>query len=50
MIEGKKFMAASMPDAMKQIRTELGKDAVILNSRVVYTGGVLGFFKKGILK
>ncbi|MCM3400806.1 flagellar biosynthesis protein FlhF [Cytobacillus oceanisediminis] len=42
----KKFMAASMPDAMKQIRTELGKDAVILNSRVVYTGGVLGFFKK----
>ncbi|MFD5849594.1 flagellar biosynthesis protein FlhF [Cytobacillus oceanisediminis] len=42
----KKFMAASMPDAMKQIRMELGKDAVILNSRVVYTGGVLGFFKK----
>lgn len=42
----KKFMAASMPDAMKQIRTELGNDAVILNSRVVYTGGVLGFFKK----
>ncbi|WP_264737210.1 flagellar biosynthesis protein FlhF [Cytobacillus firmus] len=42
----KKFMAASMPDAMKQIRAELGKDAVILNSRVVYTGGVLGFFKK----
>ncbi|EFV79390.1 hypothetical protein HMPREF1013_00306 [Bacillus sp. 2_A_57_CT2] len=39
-------MAASMPDAMKQIRMELGKDAVILNSRVVYTGGVLGFFKK----
>lgn len=42
----KKFMAASMPDAMKQIRAELGKDAVILNSRVVYTGGILGFFKK----
>ncbi|MDD9312780.1 flagellar biosynthesis protein FlhF [Cytobacillus firmus] len=42
----KKFMAASMPDAMKQIRAELGKDAVILNSRVVYAGGVLGFFKK----
>jgi flagellar biosynthesis protein FlhF len=42
----KKFMAASIPDAMKQIRAELGKDAVILNSRVVYTGGILGFFKK----
>jgi flagellar biosynthesis protein FlhF len=39
-------MAASMPDAMKQIRAELGKDAVILNSRVVYIGGFLGFFKK----
>ncbi|KON89072.1 flagellar biosynthesis regulator FlhF [Sporosarcina globispora] len=42
----KRFMAASMPVVMKQIRTELGKEAVILNSRVVYTGGVLGFFKK----
>lgn len=37
-----------MPDAMKKIRAELGKEAVILNSRVVYTGGVLGFFKKEI--
>ena len=35
-----------MPEAMKQIRKELGNDAVILNSRVVQTGGFLGFFKK----
>lgn len=38
-----------MPEAMKLIRAELGKDAVILNSKVVYTGGFFGFFrKKGI--
>jgi flagellar biosynthesis protein FlhF len=35
-----------MPEAMKQIRAELGHDAVILNSKMVTTGGFLGFFKK----
>lgn len=35
-----------MPEAMKLIRAELGKDAVILNSKVVYTGGFFGFFRK----
>jgi flagellar biosynthesis protein FlhF len=35
-----------MPDAMKTVRTELGNDAVILNSRIVYTGGIFGFFRK----
>lgn len=35
-----------MGEAMKQIRSELGSDAVILNSREVFTGGLLGFFKK----
>lgn len=45
----KKYMASSMPEAMNKIRKELGHDAVILNSRVVYTGGVFGLFrKKGI--
>lgn len=42
----KKYVASSMNEAMKQIRTELGSDAVILNSREVHTGGFLGFFKK----
>lgn len=42
----KKYIANTMPEAMKQIRAELGNEAVILNSRVVHTGGVLGFFKK----
>lgn len=35
-----------MPDAMKSIRNELGNEAIILNSRIVYTGGILGFFRK----
>ncbi|MDQ0156797.1 flagellar biosynthesis protein FlhF [Robertmurraya andreesenii] len=42
----KKYVAATMPEAMKLIRAELGNDAVILNSKVVYTGGFLGFFRK----
>lgn len=35
-----------MPDAMKLVRAELGNEAVILNSKVIYTGGIFGFFKK----
>ncbi|NCU16514.1 flagellar biosynthesis protein FlhF [Pallidibacillus pasinlerensis] len=42
----KKYIAPSMPDAMKKISQELGKDAVILNSKVVYSGGFLGLFRK----
>lgn len=42
----KKYIAASMPDAMKQVRAELGNNAVILQSKIVYTGGFLGMFKK----
>ncbi|MRG85382.1 flagellar biosynthesis protein FlhF [Salinibacillus xinjiangensis] len=42
----KKYKAETMPEAMKQIRKELGADAVILNSKVVKTKGFLGLFKK----
>lgn len=35
-----------MPEAMKLIRSDMGNDAVILNSRVIQTGGFFGFFKK----
>lgn len=42
----KKFIAPSMPEAMKMIRAELGKDAVILNSKVVHKGGFFGLFTK----
>lgn len=42
----KKFVATSMPEAMKQIRADLGADAVILNSKEIRQGGFLGLFKK----
>lgn len=42
----KKFTADSMAEAMKMVRTDLGNEAVILNSRVVFRGGFLGFFRK----
>ena len=35
-----------MPEVMKLVRNELGNDAIILNSRVIQTGGFLGLFKK----
>ncbi|WP_047981255.1 flagellar biosynthesis protein FlhF [Ornithinibacillus contaminans] len=42
----KKYVAPTMPEAMSRIRKELGKDAVILSSKEIQEGGVLGFFKK----
>ncbi|WLR52354.1 flagellar biosynthesis protein FlhF [Bacillus tianshenii] len=42
----KKFIAPSMPEAMKKVRAELGKDAVILNSKVINKGGLFGLFAK----
>ncbi|WP_186577454.1 flagellar biosynthesis protein FlhF [Aquibacillus kalidii] len=42
----KKYTAPTMPEVMKQVRKELGSDAVILNSKEVYQGGVFGLFKK----
>ncbi|ARK30982.1 flagellar biosynthesis protein FlhF [Halalkalibacter krulwichiae] len=42
----KKYTAQTMNEAMKIVRSELGDDAVILNSKEVETGGFLGFFTK----
>lgn len=42
----KKYLAKNMSEAMTKIRTELGQDAVILNSKRVETGGFLGLFTK----
>lgn len=35
-----------MPEIMQQIRSDIGPDAVILNTKEVMDGGFLGFFKK----
>ncbi|MBP2077675.1 flagellar biosynthesis protein FlhF [Oceanobacillus polygoni] len=42
----KKYIAATMPEAMNQVRKELGSDAVILNSKEIQQRGMFGFFKK----
>jgi len=42
----KKFVAPTMPEAMKLIRKDLGADAVILSSKEVRKGGFLGLFKQ----
>lgn len=42
----KKYIASTMPEAMQQIRTDLGPDAVILNSKEIKQNGFLGLFKQ----
>ncbi len=42
----KKYIVDSMPDALQKIRAELGKDAVIINTKEIRVGGFLGMFTK----
>ncbi|MHC0038149.1 flagellar biosynthesis protein FlhF [Pseudoneobacillus sp. C159] len=42
----KKIIADTMPLALKKVRQELGENAIIVNTRAIKTGGVLGLFKK----
>ncbi|GAB2563388.1 flagellar biosynthesis protein FlhF [Gracilibacillus alcaliphilus] len=42
----KKIKGETMPEVMQVVKKELGPDAVILNSKIVYEGGFLGLFKK----
>jgi flagellar biosynthesis protein FlhF len=42
----KKYVVDSMSDALQQIRTDLGKNAIILNTKPIKTGGFLGMFRK----
>ncbi|MBS4172535.1 flagellar biosynthesis protein FlhF [Bacillus sp. FJAT-49736] len=42
----KKYIAGNMSEAMKQIRAELGDEAVILNSKVTHKRGFIGLFRK----
>lgn len=42
----KRYIVDSMPDALQRIRSDLGNDAVILNTKDVKTGGFLGMFSK----
>ncbi|MCT1903768.1 flagellar biosynthesis protein FlhF [Oceanobacillus sojae] len=46
----KKYKAPSMPEVMKQVRKDFGTDAVILQSRQIKSGGILGLFKKNFIE
>lgn len=42
----RRYVYPSIHEAMERIRLDLGKDAVILNTKRIKTGGFLGLFKK----
>ncbi|WP_182102510.1 flagellar biosynthesis protein FlhF [Niallia taxi] len=42
----KRYVVDNMPEAMEQIREELGNDAIILSAKDIKVGGLFGLFKK----
>ncbi|HSN67212.1 MAG TPA: flagellar biosynthesis protein FlhF [Fusibacter sp.] len=46
----KRYIVKDMSEAMIKIKSELGIDAVILNTRKIKTGGFFRFFKKPLLE
>ncbi|REK67263.1 MAG: flagellar biosynthesis protein FlhF [Cohnella sp.] len=42
----KRYLAGDLPEAVQKIRSELGNDAVILNTKEIRVGGFLGMFRK----
>lgn len=42
----KRYVVDSMPDALQRIRTDLGKDAIIINTKNIKTGGLFGLFTR----
>ncbi|MBB6674613.1 flagellar biosynthesis protein FlhF [Cohnella nanjingensis] len=42
----KRYLVGDLPEAVQLIRSELGSDAVILNTKEIRTGGFLGMFRK----
>lgn len=42
----KRYVVDSMPEALQKIRSDLGNDAVILNTKEIRSGGFLGMFGK----
>jgi len=46
----KTFQAASMPEALRMVKAELGPDAMILSTKKERTGGFLGFFSRQVYR
>ncbi len=46
----KTFQAATMAEALRQVKAELGPDAMILSTKKERQGGLLGFFSRQVVK
>ena len=46
----KTFQAPTMAEALRQVKVELGPDAMILSTKKEKQGGILGFFSKQVVK
>lgn len=46
----KTFQAASMAEALRMVKTELGPDAMIMSTKKDKTGGFFGFFSKPVYR
>ena len=46
----RRFVGRDMNEAIIKVKSELGIDAVILNSRKIKQPGILGFFKKNVVE
>lgn len=46
----KRYLASDVQEAMIKIRSELGRDAVILNTRKIKKQGIKGFFSKPLVE
>lgn len=42
----KRYVVNALPEAVSMIRSELGKDAIILNTKEIKVGGFMGMFRK----
>ena len=46
----KRYIGQNTQEAMQKISDEMGKDAVILNTRKIRQKGIAGFFKKPLVE
>ncbi|ABZ84800.1 GTP-binding signal recognition particle protein, putative [Heliomicrobium modesticaldum Ice1] len=46
----KRFVAPTVQEAMNKMKQEMGKDAVILHTRKIKEGGILGFFAREMVE
>ena len=46
----KRYIGDSVQDAYQKVRVELGRDAVIINTRKIRRKGIKGFFSKPVIE